>query len=96
MAETKQTAEETNLTVPQAQVNSDYQAGADIDNAGAVYQESGLDATQDSLRTQDLKPGNKQATNSLVARMLWGHEEKVSLNVRVSEDGTLDLNDDVR
>ncbi|MDF2876111.1 MAG: hypothetical protein K0R22_2794, partial [Sporomusa sp.] len=27
---------------------------------------------------------------------LWGHEEKVGLNVRVSEDGVLDLNDDVR
>ena len=36
---------------------------------------------------------NTHTANSLVARMLWGHEEKVSLNVRVSEDGTLDLND---
>lgn len=37
---------------------------------------------------------NAHTANSLVARMLWGHEEKkVSLNVRVSEDGTLDLND---
>jgi len=28
--------------------------------------------------------------------MLWGHEENASLNVRVSEDGILDLNNDVR
>lgn len=81
---------------PNASANPDYQEGADIDNAGAVYHESGLDATQDALRTEELIPGNKHATNSLVARMLWGHEEKVSLNVRVSEDGALDLNDDVR
>ena len=74
----------------------DYQEGPDIDNAGALYQESGLDATQDTLRKSDLKAGNKHATNSLVARMLWGHEEKVSLNARVSDEGTLDLNDDVR
>lgn len=95
MAESKQ-ASETNLATPQAQANPAYQEGADIDNAAAVYQESGLDATEDSLRTEELKLGNKHATNSLVARMLWGHEEKVSLNVRVAEDGTLDLNDDVR
>ncbi|QDR79167.1 hypothetical protein [Sporomusa termitida] len=94
MAESKQS--ETNLNTPQAQTNPDYQQGADIDNAGAVYQESGLDATQDALRSEELKPGNKHATDSLVARMLWGHEEKVNLNVRVSEDGSLDLNDDVR
>ncbi|WP_371367165.1 hypothetical protein SRRS_12350 [Sporomusa rhizae] len=75
---------------------ADYQEGTDIDNAGALYQESGLDATQDTLRRSDLKAGNKHATNSLVARMLWGHEEKVSLNARVSDEGTLDLNDDVR
>ncbi|HWR44612.1 hypothetical protein [Sporomusa sp.] len=95
MAETKQSSE-TNMITPQASTSPDYQEGADIDNAGAVYHESGLDATQDALRTEELKPGNKHATNSLVARMLWGHEEKVSLNVRVSEDGALDLNDDVR
>ena len=39
---------------------------------------------------------NAHTANSLVAKMLWGHEEKVNLNVRVSEDGTLDLNDIVR
>ncbi|HWR09304.1 hypothetical protein [Sporomusa sp.] len=95
MDETKQTSE-TNMSAPQASANNSYQEGTDIDNASAVYQETGLDATQDALRTEELKPGNKHATNSLVARMLWGHEEKVGLNVRVSEDGVLDLNDDVR
>ncbi len=95
MSENKQ---DSGITMPtsEATTKPDYQEGADIDNAGAVYHESGLDTTQDTLRTNDLKVGNKHATNSLVARMLWGHEENVSLNARVSEDGTLDLNDDVR
>lgn len=91
MSESKQTAE-TNTTA----ATGDYQEGTDIDNAGAVYHESGLNTSQDTLRETSLKAGNKHAANSLVARMLWGHEEKVSLNARVSEDGTLDLNDDVR
>ncbi|MDF2570607.1 MAG: hypothetical protein K0R55_2211 [Sporomusa sp.] len=95
MDETKKTSGII-MTTPSSSASPDYQEGTDIDNAGAVYHESGLDATQENLRTEELKTGNKHATNSLVARMLWGHEEKVSLNVRVSEDGTLDLNDDVR
>lgn len=92
MNETKQGSEA--VTTSQTTTQSDIQT-ANIDNAGAVYQESGLDATQDSLRTSHLKAGNQHATNNLVARMLWGHEEKVSLNMRVSEDGAVDLNDDV-
>lgn len=76
--------------------NTNLQEGPDIDNATAVNQASGLDDTQDSLRTGDLKLGNKHAASSLVARMLWGHEEKVSLNARVTDDGSLDLNDDIR
>lgn len=95
MSEDKQTSGII-MTKSETTTKPDYQEGADIDNANAVYHESGLDTTQDTLRTSDLKLGNKHATNSLVARMLWGHEEKVSLNARVSEDGTLDLNDDVR
>lgn len=95
MSENKQ-ASGVIMTTSQATTKPDYQEGADIDNAGAVYHESGLGDTQDALRTGDLKAGNKHATNSLVARMLWGHEEKISLNARVSEDGTFDLNDDVR
>lgn len=83
------------VTTSQATEQSDVQATV-TDNAGDLYQESGLDTTQDTLRTSHLKAGNQQATNNLVARMLWGHEEKVNLNMRVSEDGSLDLNDDVR
>ena len=83
-------------TTSAASTSKDLQEGTDIDNTSTLYQESGLNTTQDSLREGDLKTGNKQATNSLVARMLWGHEEKVSLNARVTEEGTLDLNDDVR
>ncbi len=79
-----------------ASASADFQEGTDIDNAAVVNHESGLDSTQAGLQTTQLKLGNKHATNSLVARMLWGHEEKVSLNARVSEDGTLDLNDDIR
>lgn len=75
---------------------ANFQEGPDIDNALAVNQDSGLDTTKDSLQTTALKIGNQHAVNSLVARMLWGHEEKVSLNVRVTEDGVLDLNDDIR
>ncbi|CVK20124.1 hypothetical protein [Sporomusa sphaeroides] len=93
MNETRQASEA--VTTSQTTAQSDVQ-GADIDNAGNLYQESGLDATQDTLRTSHLKAGNQHATNNLVARMLWGHEEKVNLNMRVSEDGSLDLNDDVR
>lgn len=76
--------------------SANFQEGPDIDNAMAVYHENGLDSTQNSLRTSELKIGNKHAANSLVARMLWGHEEKVSLNARVNEEGVLDLNDDIR
>ena len=79
--------------VPRAVMDED---GADITNAGTVYHESGLDDTQDDLRSGELKQGNRHAASSLVARMLWGHEENVNLNVRVSEDGVLDLNDDAR
>lgn len=93
MDEIKQDSE--TITTSQATAKPDDQS-TDIDNAHAIYQESGLDTTQDTLREGRLKANNKHATNSLVARMLWGHEEKVSLNMRVSEDGTLDLNDDVR
>lgn len=94
MSDTKQTFEI--MTAQSAAKEPNYQEGPDIDNAGAVYRENGLSTTEDGLRTEELKAGNKHATNSLVARMLWGHEEKVSVNVRVTEDGTLDLNDDVR
>lgn len=95
MSETKdKVATEINSTA--ALANTNLQEGPDIDNATAVNQASGLDNMQDSLRTGDLKLGNKHATSSLVARMLWGHEEKVSLNARVTEDGSLDLNDDIR
>ncbi|SCM81484.1 conserved hypothetical protein [uncultured Sporomusa sp.] len=93
MNETRQGSEA--VTTSQATEQSDVQATV-TDNAGDLYQESGLDTTQDTLRTSHLKAGNQQATNNLVARMLWGHEEKVNLNMRVSEDGSLDLNDDVR
>ncbi|SDF66270.1 hypothetical protein [Sporomusa acidovorans] len=94
--ETMNTNAQTETKTSTAANKPTFQEGPDIDNANAVYQDTSLDATEDSLRTEKLKPGNKHATNSLVARMLWGHEEKVSLNARVSEDGTLDLNDDVR
>ena len=94
MSDTKQTFEI--MTTQMTAKEPDYQVGLDIGSAGPVYRESGLDTTEDGLRTEELKAGNKHATNSLVARMLWGHEEKVSVNVRVAEDGTLDLNDDVR
>ncbi|MBP2638254.1 MAG: hypothetical protein H6Q72_4161 [Firmicutes bacterium] len=95
MSETKDKATaEINSTADLT--NTNLQEGPDIDNATAVNQTSGLDNTQDGLRTGDLKLGNKHAASSLVARMLWGHEEKVSLNARVSEDGSLDLNDDIR
>jgi len=93
MSDTKQTFE---IMTTQMTKEPDYQKGLDIGNAGPVYHEGGLDTTEDGFRTEELKAVNKHATNSLVARMLWGHEEKVSVNVRVAEDGTLDLNDDVR
>jgi len=86
----------TEINATSAPTNTNLQEGPDIDNALAVSQESGLDNTQDTLRTGDLKLGNKHAANSLVARMLWGHEEKISLNARVTDDGNLDLNDDIR
>jgi hypothetical protein len=95
MNETKNN-EKAEIPATAAPSNTNVQAGPDIDNATAVNQTSGLDNTQDSLRAGDLKLGNKHAASSLVARMLWGHEEKVSLNARVSEDGNLDLNDDIR
>ena len=96
MSESKQTLAVNKAPESSAPQNESYQEGTDIDNAGTVYHESGLNTTQDSLREGSLKTGNKHATNSLVARMLWGHEEKGSLNARVNEDGALDLNDDVR
>ncbi|WP_371378768.1 hypothetical protein [Sporomusa aerivorans] len=95
MSESKQNSEAI-MSTPPASTNEDFQEGTDIDNTSALYQESGLNTTQDTIRESDLKLGNKHAANSLVARMLWGHEEKVSLNTRVTEEGTLDLNDDVR
>ncbi|CQR74748.1 hypothetical protein SOV_07730 [Sporomusa ovata DSM 2662] len=68
----------------------------DIDYTNAVTHESSFDNTHDTFQAETLKFNNKFAANSLVARMLWGHKENASLNVRVSEDGFLDLNNDVR
>jgi len=78
-------------TVPAAPTTKEDPA---IDHVTTVTRES--DNTHDTFRAEALKFNNKYAANSLVARMLWGHEENASLNVRVSEDGILDLNNDVR
>ncbi|TWH47461.1 hypothetical protein [Sporomusa sp. KB1] len=73
-----------------------FHEGPDIDHTNVVTHESSFDNTHDTFRAGALKFNNKYAANSLVAKMLWGHEENASLNVRVSEDGILDLNNDVR
>lgn len=78
-------------TIP---VSPDLQAGTAI--ANTLNQESSLDSDQNTFLAEAHEFDNKHTTNGLVARMLWGHNEKASLNVRVSEYAEPDLNDDLR
>lgn len=95
MTETKNNIQvETNLSTGPATLA--FHEGPDLDHTNAVTHNSSFDNTHDTFRAEALKFNNKYAPNSLVARMLWGHDENASLNVRISEDGFLDLNDDVR
>ena len=89
MTETKNNSQ-ANAKTSTVPTIPDLQEGIDINSA--IAPESGLD----TFRSEATKLDNNHSANNLVARMLWGHQENASLNVRVSDDGALDWNNDVR
>ncbi|WP_094607781.1 hypothetical protein SPSIL_008480 [Sporomusa silvacetica DSM 10669] len=97
MTETKNNLQvETNLSTVPATPAPAFHEAPDIGHITTVNHEKSFDNTHDTFRTEALTFNNKYTANNLVARMLWGHEENASLNVRVSADGAPDLNNDVR
>lgn len=60
----------------------------------AMSSETGLEYTADVIRQEKLKDKNQKATDSLVDRMYWQHEESLSKSVKVSDKGELENYDD--
>lgn len=60
----------------------------------AMSSETGLEYTADVIRQEKLKTKNQKATDSLVDRMYWQHEESLSKSIKVSDKGELENYDD--
>ncbi|WP_425060066.1 hypothetical protein SCACP_07140 [Sporomusa carbonis] len=59
------------------------------------YHNNGLNTHRNATGVEELKIRNRHAADNLVAKMLWGHEENVSLHARVSDNESLGLSDNV-
>ncbi|BBB93508.1 hypothetical protein [Methylomusa anaerophila] len=53
-----------------------------------IYEDDNMDLAADTVGFP-LQHDNRRSADNSVARMLWGHGEKLSINARVSEDDNL-------
>lgn len=87
------------LILNQSQNNKQQQSASrssssQSSQAQAMANETGLEYTSDVIREEKLKNKNQKATDSLVDRMYWQHEESLSKSINVNDKGELENYDD--
>ena len=70
-----------------------YIQGSPEASKGLTVEQNTFENTEEGLLVEPLKEANQQATDSLVERMISDQQEKVDIGIKITEDGTLDLND---
>lgn len=76
--------------------NSNIQSSSESSKGLAKEQNlaaGNVENAENNLDIEPLKKDNREATNSLVDRMLNDQHDKVNPGVSVTKDGALDLND---
>lgn len=83
-----------NQTHSGTQQPSASNASQQQNHAQTMAHETGLEYTANTVRQEKLKSKNQKATDSLVDRMYWQHEESVSKSINVNDKGELEDYDD--